>query len=121
MNWFRQLFGVHPSSAQIAKDRLKIVLSYDRTNITEDLLERLKDEIVNVISEHIEIDRGGIKITTEHGDTGEHLIADIPIRARRGSMDGEPEAEPEPVSAPAPGVPRARKRDYPASRKRKKK
>lgn len=120
MNWLRQIFGGQQSSAQIAKDRLKIVLSYDRTNITEDLLEQLKDDIVNAISEHIEIDRAGIQVTTEHGETGEHLIADIPIRPRRAMLDSEPEAEPEPVAVRTPGVPRARKRDYPASKRRKK-
>ena len=120
MNWLSKIFGAQPSSAQVAKDRLKVVLSYDRTNITQELLERLKDEIVNAISEHIEIDRAGIEITTEHGDNGEHLIADIPIRARRNVLPTEPSAAEEPLPS-IETTPAARKRTTNSPAKKKKK
>ena len=124
MNWLQRLFGAQPKSGQVAKDRLKVILSYDRANMNPELLERLKVTIVNAISEHIEIDRAGIKITTERGENGDHLVADILLKS---GFQAEPEqmeaavravsAAPRPVTAP-PSY--RRDRDYPASRKRKK-
>ncbi len=119
MNWLSRLLGIQRPSAQVAKDRLKVVLSYDRTNITPELLERLKDEIVDAISSHIEIDRAGIEITTEHGEKGEHLIADIPIRATRSPALALSEQRASELRATgSPRLP-VRKRDYPAKKRKR--
>lgn len=80
MNWLSRLWGGGGSSAEIAKNRLKVVLSYDRTNLTPELLNQLQDEIVRVISQHLEIDRERMVVSTQRGDHGDHLVADIPIR-----------------------------------------
>lgn len=123
MNWLDRLLGRKPPSAQVAKDRLKFILSYDRAQINPELLERIKNTIVNAISEHVEIDRAGIKITTERGADGDHLVADIPLRG--GASPEQVEAavravtEPAlPVARTAPPVSAGSRRDYPA-RKRK--
>ncbi len=83
MDWLNRLLGRHDSSAEIAKNRLKVVLSYDRTNITPEMLSQLQDEIVAAISRHLDIDRAGMMVSTQRGDTGDHLVADIPIRGVR--------------------------------------
>lgn len=79
MNWLSRLFGHPTSSAQIAKNRLKLVLTYDRTNLTPEMMNLLQEEIVGVISRHLDIDRGGMVFTTQRGDDRDHLVADIPI------------------------------------------
>lgn len=119
MNWLSRLFGVQPPSAQVAKDRLKVVLSYDRTNITPELIERLKDDIVDAISSHIEIDRAGIEITTEHGEKGEHLIADIPIRATRNPVITKGVANQVATVPEAVTLSASRKRETSPTRKKK--
>ena len=86
MNWLSRLFGTKPSSAEIAKNRLKVVLSYDRTNLTPELLNTLQEEIVRVISQHIDIDRGRMVVSTQRGDKGDHLVADIPIIGVRHTL-----------------------------------
>ena len=96
MDWLSRLFGRNVSSAQIAKNRLKLVLSYDRTNITPEMLTMLQDEIVKAISKHLEIDRDGMTFETQRGDNGDHLVADIPIRSVH---------TPPPVEEPVPVVP----------------
>lgn len=85
MNIFQGLFGRRrPSSKEIAKERLKLILVYDRVKISPDLLQILKDEIISVISKHIEIDREGTKVTLQPGKQYSKLVANIPIVGTRG-------------------------------------
>ncbi len=83
MDWLSRVFGRAPTSAEIAKNRLKVVLSYDRTNLTPEMLTTLQDEIVAAISRHLDIDRDGMTFSTQRGERGDHLVADIPIRGVR--------------------------------------
>ncbi len=96
MNWLSQLFGRSTTSAEIAKNRLKLVLTYDRTNLTPEMMNVLQDEIVTAISRHLEIDRAGMSFATQRGEDGDHLVADIPIISSRFPRS----ASREPVSAP---------------------
>jgi cell division topological specificity factor len=101
MDWLINLFRRPTHSAEIAKNRLKVVLSYDRTNLTPELLGTLQDEIVSVISRHLEIDRAGMTVSTQRGDGGDHLVADIPIRSFRPAPPAPKPATPTTMPAPA--------------------
>jgi cell division topological specificity factor len=81
-DWLSKLSG-KPTSAENAKDRLKLVLIHDRTDITLSSLEEMKDKIIKVISEHISIDPDLVKIQMVHEGREQRLIADIPIKPRR--------------------------------------
>lgn len=78
MSWFR--FG-HKRSAQNAKERLQLVLIHDRTNLTSEELTALKDEILQVISRHVDIDTSAVQIAVEHDGRSQRLVADIPLRS----------------------------------------
>lgn len=68
-----------PSPKEIAKERLRVVLEYDRARISAGLLQTLKGEIIGAISQHIEIDRGGVEMKVTQRDGRSRLVADIPI------------------------------------------
>jgi cell division topological specificity factor len=75
-----RLFGQRkPSSRDIAKERLQLVLAYDRIKVSPELLEILKNELITVISKHVEIDREGVEVTFSQGKRRSRLIADIPL------------------------------------------
>ena len=76
MNWFGQ-----KRSAQSAKERLQLVLIHDRTDLTASELTALKDEILQVISRHVDIDSGAVQIAVEHDGRSQRLVADIPLRS----------------------------------------
>ena len=78
MSWFG--FG-RKRSAQNAKERLQLVLIHDRTNLTNDELTALKDEILEVISRHVDIDSEAVQIAVEHDGRSQRLVADIPLRS----------------------------------------
>ncbi len=76
MNWFGR-----SRSAQSAKERLQLVLIHDRTNLTSEELTALKDEILQVISRHVDIDTSAVQIAVEHDGRSQRLVADIPLRS----------------------------------------
>ncbi len=78
MNWFH--FG-RKRSAQNAKERLQLVLIHDRTDLTADELTAMKDEILEVIAKHVEIDTSAVQIALEHDGRSQRLVADIPLRS----------------------------------------
>jgi cell division topological specificity factor len=84
-NFLSRLLG-RKKSAQQAKERLHLVLIHDRTNMTTSNLETLKDELIDVISRHIEIDPSAVKIEMNQDGRQQRLIADIPVLGpkRRG-------------------------------------
>ncbi len=85
MNFWDRLLGRSPESAHIAKERLQLVLAHDRTRISPETIEILKDEIIGVISKHIEIDRSRVAVSISRGPQGNRLVADIPVLGVRGA------------------------------------
>ena len=78
-----RLLGREPKSASQAKERLKLVLIHDRTDLPPGEMELLKDELIEVISRHIEIDPTAVRIEMAHEGREQRLIADIPLRPAR--------------------------------------
>lgn len=79
-----KLFLSKSSSKDMAKERLKLILIHDRANVSPELLNSIKEEILKVISKYFEIDNGEIdvKMTKMEEIPGESpaLIASIPIK-----------------------------------------
>jgi len=77
MNWF----SGRKRSADSAKERLQLVLIHDRTDMSPAELTSLKDELIQVISRHVEIDVDAVQIDLEHDGRSQRLVADIPLRS----------------------------------------
>ncbi len=86
MDFFRRR-----NTSDIAKDRLKMVLVSDRSSTSPEIMERIKNDIIAVLSKYVEIDQEGldIKLTqveAEGEDTGSTvpaLYANIPIKSMK--------------------------------------
>lgn len=75
------------SSSSIAKDRLKLLLVSDRANCSPEIMEKIKNDIIQVISKYMDIDTEGLDIQITNmnseengGVAGPALFANIPIR-----------------------------------------
>ncbi|HEX7541549.1 MAG TPA: cell division topological specificity factor MinE [Anaerolineales bacterium] len=80
------LFG-RKKSANSAKERLQLVLIHDRTDLTPAELDSLKDDLIETISRHIDIDPMAVTINVAQDGRSQRLVADIPLRSvgrRRG-------------------------------------
>ncbi len=82
MGFLDNLFG--KPSANHAKNRLQLVLIHDRVNLNSATIELLKDDIINAISKHIDIDPSSVRIEIEQQGRSQKLVADIPIRPHSG-------------------------------------
>ena len=80
MDW---LVGNKEKSAGQAKERLKLVLIHDRTDLSDETFGKMKDEILKVISKYIEVDPASVNIRVTHEGREQRLMADIPIKAAR--------------------------------------
>lgn len=69
-----------PKSADTARDRLKLVLINDRTDLSPADLESMKNELLTVISRYIDIDPSTVRIDMTQEGRQQRLLADIPIR-----------------------------------------
>lgn len=85
MKMFSRFGRKTSGSRDIAKQRLQLVLVHDRNHIPPGMLELLKDEIIAVISKHIEIDSAGVNVTISQDNNENRLMADIPL-ADNGRM-----------------------------------
>ncbi len=77
--FFDRILGREKRSARQAKDRLKLVLIHDRIDLNPGTLETLKDELIEVISRHVDINPEGVQIEMTQDGRQQRLIADIPI------------------------------------------
>jgi len=83
-----RLLKREPKSAQQAKERLQLVLIHDRTDLTPAEMAALKDELIEVISRHIEIDPKAVTIEMSQEGREQRLIADIPLSPPRRKRMG---------------------------------
>lgn len=70
-----------------AKNRLKLVLMHDRTNLDPSVLEQMRDELVEVISKYVEIDKDALDLNLESETNTIALVASIPVlRAKKQNV-----------------------------------
>jgi len=86
---WERLFGRGGGSAGQARERLSLVLVHDRVDLKPDVLDKMKDDLIAVISRYVEIDAAAVKIEMEHQGRQQRLIADIPLKASRKRPAGK--------------------------------
>ena len=85
MTWetlVQRLFGSKGSKGE-AKDRLQIVLVYDRLGLSAEQMEALRKDIMETISRHIAIDAERVKIDLVHQHTPAEVVINAPVRRVR--------------------------------------
>lgn len=85
MDLFKIFGRKKEESKNVAKERLKLVLVHDRSELSPKLLEMIKGDVIRVISQYADIDEDelDIKLTKMKGEKGQGsvstLVANIPI------------------------------------------
>ena len=67
------------TSKEIAKDRLKVVLIQDSANISPEVMQALKNDVIEVISHNMDINKNEMEISLENDDNSVALLANIPV------------------------------------------
>jgi cell division topological specificity factor len=80
-----QWFWGNKGSKGEAKNRLQVVLVYDRLGLSAEQMETLRKDILETISRHIAIDPEGVKIDFQHEHTPAEVVINAPVRRMRAS------------------------------------
>ena len=77
----KKIFGGSSSrsSQQIAHDRLKVVLIHDRANVSPEVMNQIKNDIIEVISHYMDIDKNAMEIALENDADSVALVANRPV------------------------------------------
>lgn len=87
-SFLNRLFGHDKKSAVQAKERLKLVLIHDRTDLNPGQMAAMKDDLIEVISRYISIDPDAVRIEMSQEGREQRLIADIPLRSTQRRKTG---------------------------------
>ncbi|HEY8485783.1 MAG TPA: cell division topological specificity factor MinE [Limnochordales bacterium] len=88
MGWLFGHGGGRPGrSAEVASERLQLVLKYDRARLPPGLVDVLKDELLNVLRRYLDVVEEGIEVSFSAGDRRLEapmaLVANVPVRGPR--------------------------------------
>lgn len=82
MALFKKLFRKNAASGHskdAAKERLRLVLVQDRMNISSESLEGLKNDLIDVIDRHLDIDKNAMDVSFCREGDSVAIIANIPV------------------------------------------
>ncbi len=83
----QRIFGKEPhGSKDIAKERLRFVLVHDRVNTSPQFMEVLKDDMIKVISNYMEINEKEMEVSLSTSKSSVALVANIPINRMKRNI-----------------------------------
>jgi len=88
INYLKNIGKKNTKSKETAKERLQLVLTQDRANVSADYLDLMKQEIIEVIKKYINIDEKALEVELTKPTEGvPSLIANIPILSVKSNRD----------------------------------
>lgn len=99
LSLFKQTEKEEENAKDVACNRLRVVLMQDRTNLTPELLQRMRRELVELLSKYVEMDKDALELNFDQEGDQMALMLSIPvIRAKdekeiEKALKAEDEAE----------------------------
>lgn len=80
LEFLLRVFGKESASSKnVAKERLRLVLVHDRADVSPQMLDDLKEDLIRVISNYMEIDEKALEVNLDTADNTVALVANIPV------------------------------------------
>ena len=99
LSLFKQTEKEEENAKDVACNRLRVVLMQDRTNLTPELLQRMRRELVELLSKYVEMDKDALELNFDQEGDQMALMLSMPvIRAKdekeiEEALKAEDEAE----------------------------
>lgn len=81
MRSFSDLLSGKKRSAATAKERLRLVLIHDRSTLPPGVMDALREELIEVVARHIDVDRNAVRVEMVQEGRSQRLQAEIPLKA----------------------------------------
>ena len=79
LNLFKQTESEEVNAKDVARNRLRVVLMQDRTNLTPELLQRMRRELVELLSKYVEMDKDALELNFDQEGDQMALMLSIPV------------------------------------------
>ena len=79
LSLFRQTETEKENAKDVACNRLRVVLMQDRTNLTPELLQRMRRELVELLSRYVEMDKDALELNYDQEGDQMALMLSIPV------------------------------------------
>lgn len=105
MSFFDRILGrgAHKGSGTTAKERLQFILVHDRINLPPESLDRMKAEILAVISKYVSVNPEDVDIALQKRQRDSLIVAEIPFtKPAEGIELDDPEMHSRPATTDDP-------------------
>lgn len=87
LDLIQKIFGKDATSSKdIAKERLRLVLVHDRVNTSPQFMGLLKDDMIKVISNYMDINEQEMEVNLTTSKSSVALVANIPVNSMKRNL-----------------------------------